>query len=167
MKAHTGIIGNTRADELANWQLQNPDQPQLPIEYSTLKIDIKRKIDEQLDEDIRKLTIGTSPSVTSLHYVQVTKNKKIPLRNDKNIAAQRIIAQLRTSNCPWLGVYLSKFEKQPTTQCPFYQSINCNVSHLLNGCIYFDKAKAQVPPQHRKYWYHFDDPCNGTGYALA
>ena len=167
VKAHTGIIGNTRADELANWQLQNPDQPQLPIEYSTLKSDIKRKIDEQLDEDIRKLTTGTSPSVTSLHYVQVTKNKKIPLRNDKNIAAQRIIAQLRTNNCPWLGVYLLKIEKQPSSQCPFCPSMNGTVSHLLNDCIYFDRARAQVPPQHRKYWYNLDDLCNTTGYVLA
>ena len=167
VKAHAGIIGNTRADELANWQLQNPVQSQIPIEYKSLKSDLKKRMEQLLDEDINILTSGAAPSVTALHYTNVTNNKKIPLRNDKNVAAQRIIAQLRTNNCPWLGVYLLKIEKQPSSQCPFCPSMNGTVSHLLNDCIYFDRARAQVPPQHRKYWYNLDDLCNTTGYVLA
>ena len=121
---------------------------------------------DNLDDDIRKFTQATIPSATSQHYVQITNLKKIPLRNDKNIAAQRIIAQLRTNNCPWLGVYLSKIEKQSTTQCPFCPSMVGTVSHLLNDCSYFDRARARVPIQHKKYWYHLDDLCSDTGYVL-
>lgn len=128
IKAHAGLAGNERADQLAKdaalKSKKRPDYDSTPISFIKRRIRIR-----SIDEWDRRYREGSTASVTKLFFPDITNSYRVVRR----ISPTNIITQVLTGHGGF-SEYLNRFKCKETPSCICEPGTLETVEHILTEC---------------------------------
>ena len=138
VKAHAGIPGNERADELAKNAAQNtrkaPDYDECPISY------IKRKAREATVETWNNRYVQSEKGKTTKVYLPTVTDAYRVL---KSVKLTPTLTQALTGHGGY-GEYLAKYKLKDSAECECDSQKRETIIHLLTDCPILSRARMET-----------------------